>query len=234
MDNNFAIYCDMDGVIADYTTGIRRLGFNPDPAKAEELNRSGSQNPLKREMYEMIKGTRFYEHLPILPGAAAIWRLISLAEPILLTASPKFGATEDDFHLNPYWLGAAFCKRNWIERKFLPHVMGVGRDDYIEISDERFICTTSARKQEFMHRKKSKHQILIDDRRDNCIAWARAGGIAIFHDPANWMNTRRALQTFHAYLADPEYGFVPHQDGFIWGLDDHRTWAEMRTDHAPA
>jgi hypothetical protein len=49
------------------------------------------------------------------------------------------------------------------------------------IPDDRFICTTSARKHEFMHRKHSDHQILIDDRTDNIEAWKEAGGIGILH-----------------------------------------------------
>src|ERR1700748_3892439 len=56
-------------------------------------------------------------------------------------------------------------------------------DDRIRIADEHFICTTSAREYQFMHRKKSG--FLIDDRPDNCQAWTDAGGIAIQHNNVN-------------------------------------------------
>lgn len=190
-----AIYFDLDGVMADYSGGfaIRHPDFKLDPS----LNRSshllpGSGSAKKREAYELIKGTDFYDDLPILPGAVDMFCLAIEAEPIILTAAPKFGATEDDFHVNPYWLGAAFHKRNWVEAKFLIEVeykladdlgriVDLGRMDRIRIPDERFICTTSSRKWQFMHRKKSEHQVLVDDRIDNIEAWREAGGIGILH-----------------------------------------------------
>jgi hypothetical protein len=48
MLHEWAVYLDLDGVFADYDAGIRRLGFEPDPAKKNELNRSGSNDPFKR------------------------------------------------------------------------------------------------------------------------------------------------------------------------------------------
>lgn len=245
---DYAIYLDLDGVMADYDAGIRSLGFLPDPAKKNDLNRSGTDDPFKRSMYEAIRGTDFYRKLPFMPGALGLYRAISQANPIILTAAPKFGATEDDYFLNPYWLGAAYHKRAWVESRLLPAVMGKIMDDFfddeeapavvsiydkqgIPLADERFICTTSARKQQFINRKHSDHQILIDDRRDNCVRWARAGGAAILHtDPAT---TQTAL--FH-YL-DPgarrlrfqtvEAPGCPDRRGMLCGLDDARTWAEI-------
>jgi hypothetical protein len=226
----YAIYLDLDGVMADYDAGIRRFGFTPDPA----LNRSahllpGSKSEKKREMYEAIKGKHFYDELPFLPGAIQLYDYVKDADPIILTAAPKFGAGEDDYYLNPYWLGAAFHKRNWVETRLIPaaesfsdgklynpdnlsdEVLVQKAIDWIDseevslrsaIDDTRFICTTSARKQEFINRKHSIHQILIDDRGDNIDRWEAAGGIGIcyttfedaksqlddimFHDPANF------------------------------------------------
>lgn len=189
---DWAVYLDLDGVMANYDEGIRLLGFNPDPAKKNELNRSGSKDPFKRKMYEAIKGTEFYRDLPLMPGAIDLYRLVKDANPIIVTAAPKFGATEDDYYLNPYWLGAAYHKRHWTEYTLLPQALSyevlhtgstvpVLKDERIAIPDTRFICTTSARKQEFMHRKRSLHQLLIDDRKANCDNWIAAGGYAILH-----------------------------------------------------
>lgn len=192
----FVFYLDLDGVLADYETGIQGMGFAPDP----ELNKStvllsGTGNAKKRERYEAIRGTTFFADLPLLPGALDIYtETAKHGEPIILTAAPKFGGTEDDYYLNPNWLGAAYHKRWWVEHVLLPkarwHSSGFGKlfikhmsmvSSRIRIEDERFICTTSTRKHEFMHRRHGKHQVLIDDRPSNIEAWTKAGGIGILH-----------------------------------------------------
>lgn len=192
--SRFAFYLDLDGVFADYEAGIRALGFTPDPALAKTLNRSGTDNPLKREMHEAIKGSGFYRTLPLLPGSIDIFNAVAEHDPHILTAAPKFGLKGDDYLTDPYWLGAAYDKRWWVEGVLLPaaaikqmtdQMMFVTEDpNYrIRIPDDKFICTTSERKQRFMHRQHAPHQVLIDDREQNCWAWYQAGGIAIQHDP---------------------------------------------------
>lgn len=183
---DFAIYLDLDGVLANYDSGMVDFGFEVDSSLKRSLNRSGSGHPLKRQMYERIKGTAFYRHLPLMPGAVELYRACKEAEPIVLTAAPKFGATEEDYYVNPFWLGAAYHKRIWVETTLLPQVVGLDELTFslpsrIPISDERFICTTSAQKWKFMHRKHAAHQILVDDRIANIEAWATAGGIGILH-----------------------------------------------------
>lgn len=225
---DFAIYLDLDGVLADYDAGIRKLGFQPDD-KRKNLNRSGTNDPFKRSMYDAIKGTDFYRKLPFMPSAGYLYKACSAANPIILTASPKFGATEDDYFLNPYWLGAAYHKRAWVEEALLPFATANPSLGRVAIPDERFICTTSVRKQEFIGRKHSAHQILIDDRRDNCVRWARAGGVAIFHTSA-----QTSIAALDAYQ-DPRrmrevFAFVPF-GGLIAGLVDVRTWDEMEAKH---
>lgn len=190
-------YLDLDGVLADYAGGMIALGYSVDPALGRDLNRSGTHHPLKREMYEKIKGTEFYRHLPLMEGALAIFNAVAKTDPAILTAAPKFGASEDDFHVNPFWLGAAFHKRNWVEHILLPKAAEAQMEMHaafdpvwidwspprrLAIPDDKFICTTSARKQEFMHRIHAPTQVLIDDRVENCQRWADAGGVAILHD----------------------------------------------------
>lgn len=196
-------YLDLDGVLADYAAGMVALGYDVDPALGRDLNRSGTSHPLKREMYERIKGTEFYRHLPLQEGAVALYKAASkmmqasALSPVILTAAPKFGSTEDDFHVNPFWLGAAYHKRAWVETILLPAVRrgypesymnayaqsgGVGHRD--AVADPNFICTTSVRKWEFMHRFHGAHQVLTDDRIANVTAWAEAGGIGLFHRSA--------------------------------------------------
>lgn len=202
MDSEVSCALDLDGVYADYETGIENWGFVIDRDKKFELNRSNSQNPLKRQMYEAIKGTKFFRELPLMPDSQALWNRVRRYKTWFLTAAPKFGATEDDFHLNPYWCGAAFNKRLWLEEKALPNLMPT---DHIEeqgykwdfpishavLEDDRFVCTTSARKAEYINRFPLRHKILIDDREQNCRDWFAAGGTAILHISAE--QTIRAL-----------------------------------------
>lgn len=193
---DFVVYLDLDGVQADYGAGMVALGYSIDPTLGRDLNRSGTSHPLKREMYEKIKGTEFYRRLPLQEGAVALYRAAarlmasSARLPVVLTAAPKFGASEDDYYLNPFWLGAAYHKRAWVEMVLLPAVVQEEYSDAFVLAtvkariptpDENFICTTSARKFEFMHRLHGKHQILVDDRIANVTAWAEAGGIGVFH-----------------------------------------------------
>lgn len=194
--SDFVFHLDLDGVLADFESGIQAMGFPHDP----ELNKStvllsGTGNAKKRERYEAIKGTTFFADLPLLPGALDIYAEVAKhGEPIILTAAPKFGAGDDDCHLNPYWQGAAYHKRWWVEHVLLPrtrwHSAKFGKlfikhmsmaNTRVRIDDEHFICTTSSRKHEFMNRRHGKHQVLIDDRPSNIEAWAKAGGIGILH-----------------------------------------------------
>jgi hypothetical protein len=193
--------------MADYSAGIQKMGFKIDPS----LNRSshllpGSGSARKREMYEAIKGTTFYDTLPFMKGAIELFNAAFEFDqaPIILTAAPKFGASEDDYHLNPYWLGAAFHKRNWVETKLLP-VAHYNRSENIikyfqsfksriRIPDEQFICTTSAKKHLFMNRMPAQFQILIDDRPDNIGPWIESGGIGILHtDAKTSINSLRTI-----------------------------------------
>jgi hypothetical protein len=194
----YAIYLDLDGVMADYDAGIRSMGYTPDPALNKPGHRlTGELKEHKRTMYEAVKGTTFYADLPLLPGALDLYNLVAASEPYILTAAPKFGAGEVEYYLNPYWLGAAFHKRNWVETVLLPQARTKKMldeedpweflsnvrtlNDRIRLPDDRFICTISTKKHDFMHRKKSDHQVLIDDRPDNIDPWIDAGGIGILY-----------------------------------------------------
>lgn len=192
---DWTIHLDLDGVLADYGHGMVGRGFEIDPTLKAAFNHSGTSHPLKREMYEAVKGTDFYRNLPLMPGAIELYLACYDAEPIILTAAPMFGASEDNYHQNPFWVGAAYHKRHWVEYILLDAVereraLRSGDVSLIHLSqrghhkpipDERFICTTSARKHEFMHRKHNDVQILIDDRIENVDMWASRGGVGILH-----------------------------------------------------
>lgn len=233
--SEFTIYWDMDGVVADYVGGMRALGgmaadqYTED--RIEMLNRSGTQSSEKRAAYDMIKGTDFYYRLPILPGSVGLYRKYRDHNPHVLTASPKFGATETDYYVNPFWLGAQYNKRRWMEEVFLPqveHPNARSEVPRVPMADDRFICTISVKKHSFINRHHTEHQVLVDDRRDNCVDWARAGGIAIMH--VSPLQTDAALE---ALISGSREGFISvshgadHTLGMIHGLADPRKWSEM-------
>lgn len=195
---DITIYWDLDLVLADTTAGIRAMGFNPKPEFNVPSNELAPDlKAEKRAMFDAVKGNRFYETLPIMEGAVEMYieGLQYDSEPHFLTAAPLFDSTDDTYLTDPHWLGAAYRKRHWVENKFLSEVQWQMRDDDdkeslllghdflfpVFVPDDRFICTTSTRKQLFIHRRKTKHQVLIDDRSDNIARWNEAGGFGVLH-----------------------------------------------------
>lgn len=235
--SDLVFYVDLDGVMADYGAGMTALGYHIDPTLGRQLNQSGTSHPLKREMYERIRGTEFYRNLPLMKGAVEIFNAIADLDPIILTAAPKFGSTEDDFHVNPHWLGAAYHKRHWVEHTLLPACflaqcearVEIGsfvtwaKPERLPIPDDHFICTSSARKQEFMHRKHAPVQVLIDDRIANCMAWYEAGGLAIHHEPTQPDHTVSLIALIRASAPSAlkpaviGYAHLPPVEGADWG-----------------
>jgi hypothetical protein len=221
---DFAFYFDMDGVLANYDAGIKARGFVIDPSLKNKLNRSGTGNPLKLEMYKAIQGTDFYAWLPIMEGAIKLWRRCDEFERGIITAAPKFGGTEQNYFLNPHWLGAGYHKRRWMEDLFLPMVQHEALHpklrhlvrDRIDLADDRFICTTSIQKWKFINRIPAKYQILIDDRIDNCKDWARAGGIAILHG-GNADDVIDYISWLTASIEDAV--ILAEGRGFVMGID---------------
>lgn len=227
VDPSWAIYLDLDGVMADYDAGIRKLGFHPDPTKKNDLLQRGTNDPFKRAMYEAVKGTDYYRTLPLMIGARDLYLTVEAAEPIICTAAPVFGDYETPVHHNPYWLGAQYHKRAWVEEVLLPEVemaRGTSQGSWITpfrrypIPDDRFICTAFGTKHEFIGRKPSDHQILIDDRRDNCCDWAAAGGIAILHQDA--LETQQFLHALKSPVRRREVFTSVPGGGQIAGLKE--------------
>src|SRR6478752_5779918 len=158
---DITIYWDLDLVLADTTKGIEKhMGIKVDP----RFNAPSAELPeevrvKKRARFEAVKGNRFYETLPIMEGAVAMYieALKYDPEPHFLTAAPLFDSTEETYLTDPHWLGAAYRKRHWVENTFLSEVQWALRDgedkdslllgyDFlfpVFVPDDRFICTTS-------------------------------------------------------------------------------------------
>jgi hypothetical protein len=160
------LYLDLDGVLADFDAGLRRLGHATDPG----MNRSREEmdtdaRARKDALYAAIAGTPFFRELPPTPDAHRLWTAVRHLDPVILTAVPRF---DDPAH----FAEAGDHKHAWVCATFEP------------IPRTRFVATTSRDKPRFMNPASPRPQVLIDDRSKNVEAWRAAGGIGVLHTTA--------------------------------------------------
>lgn len=99
IDTKHIIFCDLDGVLADFDQGVRNK-FNKN---VEELNPG--------MMWGVInKSNTFFETLPWMPRGKELWSQIEQYNPIILTGVPR-GSTK-----------AAEQKIRWCQRELGPNV----------------------------------------------------------------------------------------------------------------
>lgn len=165
--NEFVIYLDMDGVLSDFEAGARDIGYDLNPALNKSQHElSPEHRQVKENLYQHIGEIKFFENLPMMPGAQELWDYVhSLTTPIILTAAPNYTKGVDD----PLFVKAAQGKKQWLAKMFAP------------VKEQNFICTLSHLKQDFIKTRPGQYQILIDDRLGNINRWVKAGGIGIHH-----------------------------------------------------
>lgn len=99
IDSKHIIFCDLDGVLADFEEGVRNK-FNKN---VDELNPG--------MMWGVInKSNTFFETLPWMPRGKELWSQIEQYNPIILTGVPR-GSTK-----------AAEQKIRWCQRELGPNV----------------------------------------------------------------------------------------------------------------
>ena len=92
------LYCDLDGVLADFEEGVKTI-TNKYP---KDLDR--------KYMWMRIRKTpNFYANLPWMPEGKTLWEAIKIYNPVILTGCPKGGWSEDD-------------KRTWCARELGPDI----------------------------------------------------------------------------------------------------------------
>ena len=158
------IYFDMDGVLADFESGVRELcGMEP--------QKQGRQTPEQDDLMfaAMRKVGHFYGKLKPFPEAVALLHEILMAlgteHVAILTGVPKPARNIPE---------ASDDKKTWIQRHVTPslEVNTVLRRDKIRFAG-------------------SKDHILIDDYSANIREWEKAGGTGICHTSAE--ATRKRL-----------------------------------------
>ena len=88
----FRIYCDLDGVLADFEEGVRRI-FN---RESKTISNNQLWSTLARQ-------PNFYGNLPWMKDGKQLWDAIKHLRPVIVTAAPKGS-----------WAGGQ--KRDWVRR----------------------------------------------------------------------------------------------------------------------
>lgn len=147
------IYCDMDGVLADFMKGAHDvLGHAFDDKDLNKMNPNHKQNTRDK----VAKHPGFWEDLPLMPGALQLWKFINKYNAHILTAYPSWDP------------GGKKGKRIWVKK----HLNN--------LPDERFHAVQRAEKQDYA-KTDGKPNILIDDYIKNIKEFEAAGGIGIHH-----------------------------------------------------
>ncbi len=104
LDGRPWVFCDLDGVLADFEAGVSALGF--------DAKQSMSCAHADRYMWAAInKCPHFYEHLPPTSDMAELWSALQPYSPVVLTGAPAAGFERH-----------AADKRAWCKRHLGEHV----------------------------------------------------------------------------------------------------------------
>ena len=173
-EEQYQIYCDMDGVLVDFVAGtVEHITKQLQAGKAEELkekigrdyitdedihmNSPNRNKDVRDYMYkELEHNAKFWEELPWMPGGQELWAFIYKFNPYILTT--------------PMGYGSEIGKQSWIDKK-LDKEMGMPPADVFMSHDKDNWA--------------APNHILIDDFTKNTVPWDNEGGIAILHTDAD-------------------------------------------------
>lgn len=164
------VYCDLDGVLADFRGAVDSF-LGPDTAAYREIT--------YREWRKLqAEWPTFWADLEYERHAEDLWTVISRYKPSILTAVPES------------WPSASVGKHIWCKRmlpKFGYH------------PKQEFHAVKRAEKQKFAKNPDGTPNILIDDTDKNIEEWKRAGGIAIHYIPSK-SNVNKVASTIAAHM----------------------------------
>jgi 5'(3')-deoxyribonucleotidase len=159
----YIIYCDMDGVLTDFSGDFIKLTKQLGEADVDERTDVPNNAAAKYEkahgseaFWDVVKGggLKFWSDMTWNPGGKKLWKYISQYDPQILTA-PSKRVYED----------CVKGKKMWISR----------------LGNPRMHVRSKDKKREFA----GKNQILIDDLKSNISDWKASGGIGIHHKTTN-------------------------------------------------
>jgi len=159
----YKIYCDMDGVLTDFSGDFIKLAMQigevelserddvPNNAAARYEKKFGSE-----AFWSVVErgGLKFWSNMSWNPGGQKLWKYISKFDVEILSAPSKRV-------LNTCIKG----KRMWVSK----------------IGNPKIHFRSKEKKREFAN----ENSILIDDLKSNINEWNASGGIGILHKNAN-------------------------------------------------
>lgn len=82
--DGYQIYCDLDGVLADFDTQFKNISGGVDPKKYEDTYGSD-------KFWKLIgsKGINYWSDMPLMQDATKLWNTIKRYNPQILTAIPQ-------------------------------------------------------------------------------------------------------------------------------------------------
>lgn len=159
----YTIYCDMDGVLTDFSGDFMKLANQIGEADLDERTDVPNNAAAKYEkahgseaFWDVVRhgGLKFWSDMTWNPGGKKLWKYISQHNPQILTA-PSKRVYED----------CVKGKKMWISR----------------LGNPKIHVRSKEKKREFA----GKNQILIDDLKSNIVEWSASGGIGIHHKTTN-------------------------------------------------
>jgi len=169
-EQQYQIYCDMDGVLVDFVAGtVEHITKQLQAGEAEELKEKIGRDYITEEdvhidspnrnldvrdymFKELEHHAEFWENLEWMPGGEELWKHISQFNPYILTA--------------PMGYGSEIGKQAWIDKNLQPP------PSKVLMSHDKFKWA-------------APNHILIDDFTKNTVPWEKEGGIAILHTDTN-------------------------------------------------
>ena len=173
MERNIRVFCDQDGVLADFSKGVQETtkllnkaleDIDPAFGGPDGLILGSSEEDYKK--YDEIKETLTkYSLFRKLPKT-------KICDSLMSTLMELEGQTIETFEI---LTSAGKVNRN---RVIFEKNQWARQNLAIAIP---VTCTFSGKqKATFVDQTKKETSVLIDDRKENCIEWWRAGGIALF------------------------------------------------------
>jgi len=154
---DYKIYCDLDGVLADFTAGMSKILGEPYDDKQYE-----SDAKYRSRMWTAVGdyqrsafGGEIWAELPVLENLR-LWDYIKIHDPEILSATGN-----PEYEAEPQ-------KHKWVAKNLGPDVV-----------------VNLTRKAQEKARYAAKNHILIDDKRKALDPWEAAGGIGVLHTSAD-------------------------------------------------
>ena len=175
-EQEYQIYCDMDGVLVDFERGVvdfitkaleedraeeLKAKIDRDYITSDDLAGSTKNQDIRDYMYkELEHHATFWEDLPWMPNGRRLWAAIAPYGPNILTT--PMGNKEDP----KSGYGSRIGKQAWIDKNLVEEMAMPPKE--IFMSREKY-------------RWANKNSILIDDFTKNTIPWDDHKGIALLY-----------------------------------------------------